>query len=84
MWLSPPFWLVLSTNTTSTSQHSDADLVILFDINQGLALGAYLPRECGISPDLKDEKSFGQKAVGNYLRRLAEPAPFPSPAGRAR
>jgi hypothetical protein len=35
-YISPSFWLVLSTNTASTSQHSDTDLVILFDINQGL------------------------------------------------
>lgn len=36
MWVSPPFWLVPSTDTTSTSQHSDTDLVILLDINHGL------------------------------------------------
>ena len=32
MRISPSFWLVLSTNTTGTSQHSDTDLVILFDM----------------------------------------------------
>ena len=36
MWVSPPFWLVPSTDTTSTSQHSDTDMVILFGINHGL------------------------------------------------
>jgi len=33
MLISPSFWLVYSTNT---SQHPHADLIILFDINQGL------------------------------------------------